>query len=186
MPSLYRAEYDFSFLGDFQPLARLAGFATSYLESDPNSSLIKQGMIIEYILKSILVINNRCTEDDYPELNAMIDDAAYIDILPKDKNTRGILGSIRRNRNNAVHRFEGDPKKAHEHMDFLVRFCKWFMKYFTTRKADVYMVCERSVPYGGRREESSQSRYVLISQSFYTGYSSMEEYTQKALEDFKA
>ena len=124
-------EYDTSFLKGYQPLTRLAEFAISYLESDPNSSVIKQGMMLEHIMKTILQLSD-CWEKNedgrFPSLKDSLTIALQYRLIPKDLSTKNSLRSLRIDRNIAVHEFFSDSSIAKKHIRFILDFSKLFME----------------------------------------------------------
>jgi hypothetical protein len=134
-------ENDFSFLECYYPLSSLASFAVEYLDSDPNSSVIKQGMILEYIIKVILKMNDlyrRSDKGEYPTLNDMITIAAQNELLPKNENVLKQMDSLRRERNFAVHEFLSSPKIAKRHLEFIKELCHWFINNWVKFKTLEY------------------------------------------------
>lgn len=133
--------YDIRFLKGYYPLTPLAEFAISYLESDPNSSVIKQGMMLEHIMKTVLKKNSlytRGTDGAYPSLNEMIDIADREMLLPTDPGTRQRMDSLRKERNFAVHEFLSNSSIAEKHIGFILGFSKWFIKTWAIHREKVF------------------------------------------------
>ena len=136
-----KQEYDIRFLNGYYPLTPLAEFAISYLESDPNSSVIKQGMMLEHIMKTVLKKNNlyaRGMDGSYPSLNDMIIIAENEKLLPTDPGTRQRMDALRKERNFAVHEFLGRSSIAEKHIGFILSFSKWFMKTWATHRELIF------------------------------------------------
>ena len=129
--------YDISFLRGFFPLQPLSEFAISYLDTDPNSSVIKQGMMLEHIMKTILRQNNlfnRGYKNEYPSLNEMINIADENELLPTDPGTLQRIDNLRKERNYAVHEFLGDERIARKHIGFILSFSRWFINTWAKHK----------------------------------------------------
>lgn len=134
-------EYDISFLEGYYPLESLASFAIQYVESDSNSSVIKQGMMLEHIIKVILQNNNLyfvSPKGEKPSLNEMIQLSDSYGLLPSNYNARKHIDELRRERNFAVHEFLSSSDIARKHLDFILAFSKWFMQNWARHRALVY------------------------------------------------
>lgn len=144
---------DFTFVKGYHPLDQLIEFALKYVDSDPNSSIIKQGMILEYIIKNLLYINHFYNPKDageYLPLNNLITIAKKNNLLPKNQRVRDDIYNLKTSRNDAVHEFKGNPHDAKQHIDFICSFSKWFIENFACHKHSDYngfCVEESSVPY---------------------------------------
>lgn len=114
----------FGFLdSDFPSLANLGRLAEAYRQSDPNSSLIKMGMIGESIVSMIF---------DFDRVPEPVDNRAVIRIgalqreglLPKD--VLEILHLIRKARNRAAHDGWGDQATASQFLPVIHSLAGWF------------------------------------------------------------
>ena len=136
-----KQKYDISFLNGYYPLFTLAEFAINYIENDPNSSVIKQGMMLEHIMKTILKKNNlytRGVRGERPSLNDMVEIADNENLLPTDPGTRKRIDSLRKERNFAVHEFLSKSSIAEEHIGFILSFSKWFMNTWAKYRESIF------------------------------------------------
>lgn len=160
----------------------LVGFALEYVDSDPNSSIIKQGMILEYIIKVILSLNNlygRKGNGEYPDLMELIRIADRNGLLPPDQRILDDIHALRRLRNTAVHEFVGDPSKAERHMDLVYSISKWFVKKIGIYR-NVYVVGEPYLPYG---EQGYEDRWTEDIELPLSMNESVLDYTRRILSE---
>lgn len=112
-------------------LDRLAVKARDYLDTDPNASIIKQGMMLEYICRSCL--NEEGKIDDVPingrnigipTLDEMLEYLYAAGIIPDNSGNRIICEAVRKNRNRAVHEFLDSRLTAISTFEPLCRICR--------------------------------------------------------------
>lgn len=117
---------NFDFLKQkFPVLANLGGLAEKYLYTDPNSCLIKLGMIGETVVNLIFEYDNikKPTEDKaVNRINILIREG-YI-----DEQLKNILHALRKARNKAVH--ENYEKPCGLLLEFAYVLSEWFMQTY--------------------------------------------------------
>ena len=117
---------NFDFLKQkFPVLANLGDLAEKYLYTDPNSCLIKLGMIGETVVNLIFEYDNikKPTEDKaVNRINILIREG-YI-----DEQLKNILHALRKARNKAVH--ENYEKPCGLLLEFAYVLSEWFMQTY--------------------------------------------------------
>jgi len=108
-------------------LAKLAEKAAEYLDNDSNASLIKQGMMLEFISKKYLIatsqLNNVKSNYSDPTLDDMLFFLSRISVIPKSSEAYLLCDQIRKNRNDAVHNFKESSDDARQTFPKLIRLC---------------------------------------------------------------
>ena len=108
-------------------LNRLAEKAEEYLATDSNASMIKQGMMLEYICKTYLQktnqIDNVRKRYNNVTLNEMLDYLTEINVIVEGSSTDSLCLGIRLNRNEAAHNFKESEQDARKTLGPLSRFC---------------------------------------------------------------
>ena len=120
---------NFTFLETrWSDLARLGSLSEKYVYSDPNTSVIKQGMLAEVMVKYMLAYDG-IKEPDYDNTHAnRIRRLKKNDLLPREiDNTLYIL---RKDRNNAAHDGADDGEKAVSNLPLLYELCVWYMQTY--------------------------------------------------------
>lgn len=120
---------NFTFLeARWSDLARLGDLSEKYVYSDPNTSVIKQGMLAEVMVKYMLAYDG-IKEPEYDNSHAnRIRLLKKNDLLPHEiDNTLYIL---RKDRNNAAHNAEDEGKKALNNLRLLYELCVWYMQTY--------------------------------------------------------
>ena len=121
--------YDDPFLntGD-NAISEMGRFARQYVHSDPTSCIVKQGMMVEYMVTRFL--------KDIGEQDAVGWDIGISEKLRilRDKGYWNedlfmMADIIRKNRNTAVHRFRCDESTCRKMMRPLEEFCSWYGRY---------------------------------------------------------
>ncbi len=109
-------------------LARLGEMSEKYVYSDPNTSVIKQGMLAEVMVKYMLAYDG-IKEPDYDNTHAnRIRLLKRNDLLPHEiDNTLYIL---RKDRNNAAHNGADEGEKALNNLPLLYELCVWYMQTY--------------------------------------------------------
>lgn len=109
-------------------MSRLAQKAEEYLETDCNASMIKQGMMLEWVCKDYLLkthkINDIITRYGSPTLDDMILHLTKLSVIREGSDSWLLCSSIRKNRNAAVHDFIDSAAAASSTFAPLVRLCK--------------------------------------------------------------
>ena len=120
---------NFTFLENrWSDLARLGELSEKYIYSDPNTSVIKQGMLAEVMVKYMLAYDG-IKEPDYDNTHASrIRLLKRNDLLPHEiDNTLYIL---RKDRNNAAHNGADEGEKALNNLPLLYELCVWYMQTY--------------------------------------------------------
>lgn len=120
---------NFTFLENrWSDLARLGELSEKYIYSDPNTSVIKQGMLAEVMVKYMLAYDG-IKEPDYDNTHASrIRLLKRNDLLPHEiDNTLYIL---RKDRNNAAHNGADEGEKALDNLPLLYELCVWYMQTY--------------------------------------------------------
>ncbi len=109
-------------------LARLGSLSEKYVYSDPNTSMIKQGMLAEVMVKYMLAYDG-IKEPNYDNTHAnRIRLLKKNDLLPHEiDNTLYIL---RIDRNNAAHNGADEGEKALNNLPLLYELCVWYMQTY--------------------------------------------------------
>ena len=115
---------NFTFLEDrWSDLAKLGDLSEKYVYSDPNTSIIKQGMLAEVMVKYMLAYDG-IKEPDYDNTHAnRIRLLKKNDLLPHEINNT--LYILRKDRNNAAHNGTDEGEKALNNLPLLYELCIW-------------------------------------------------------------
>lgn len=121
-------------VGDFRIpdiLDHLAVKARGYITTDPNASMVKQGMMLEYLCRSYLdeeglmdrvpVVGRN---QGRPTLDDMLEYMYGEGVIPDDRVNRIVCEAVRRNRNRAVHEFLDSKAAASSTFEPLCRLCR--------------------------------------------------------------
>ena len=119
---------NFAFLeGEFPVLANFGDLAEKYLYSDPNSSLMKQGMIGETIVNLMFTYDR--IPQPYEDTAVLKIDTLYREgLLTKD--LTDILHALRKVRNKAVHQNYSSTEDAKIFLQMAYSLCEWFMQTY--------------------------------------------------------
>ncbi len=120
---------NFTFLEtQWNDLARLGDLSEKYVYSDPNTSVIKQGMLAEVMVKYMLAYDG-IKEPEYDNTHAnRIRTLKKNGLLPSEiDNTLYIL---RKDRNNAAHTGADEGERALSNLPLLYELCVWFMQIY--------------------------------------------------------
>lgn len=120
---------NFTFLENrWSDLAKLGDLSEKYVYSDPNTSIIKQGMLAEVMVKYMLAYDG-IKEPDYDNTHAnRIRLLKRNDLLPHEiDNTLYIL---RKARNDAAHEGADEGEKALNNLPLLYELCIWYMQTY--------------------------------------------------------
>ena len=112
---------------DDQTLDRLEQKAEEYLATDSNASMIKQGMMLEYLCSAYLrrtsQIGNVRHVHRYATLEGMLDYLTRVKVIVAGSDTDRLCTRIRLNRNEAAHGFMESETAARTTLEPLRRFC---------------------------------------------------------------
>lgn len=120
---------NFTFLeNQWSDLAKLGDLAEKYVYSDANTSIIKQGMLSEVLVKYMLAYDGiKEPEHDNTHANR-IRLLKRNDLLPQEiDNTLYIL---RKARNDAAHNAADEGEKALNNLPLLYELCVWYMQTY--------------------------------------------------------
>lgn len=120
---------NFTFLETrWDDLARLGELSEKYVYSDPNTSVIKQGMLAEIMVKYMLAYDG-IKEPKHDNTHASrIRILRENELLPHEiDNTLHIL---RKDRNNAAHSGAEEREKALRNLPLLYELCVWYMQIY--------------------------------------------------------
>lgn len=109
-------------------LAKLGDLSEKYVYSDPNTSIIKQGMLSEVMVKYMLAYDG-IAEPAYDNTHAnRIRILKNNDLLPREiDNTLYIL---RKARNDAAHNASDEGEKALNNLQLMYELCVWYMQTY--------------------------------------------------------
>lgn len=109
-------------------LAKFGDLSEKYVFSDPNASIIKQGMLAEVMVKYMLAYDG-IKEPDYDNTHAnRIRLLKNNDLLPYEINNA--LYILRKARNDAAHNAADEEEKALNNLPLLYKLCVWFMQTY--------------------------------------------------------
>lgn len=120
---------NFQFLkSHWTDLAKLGDLSEKYVYSDPNTSIIKQGMLSEVMVKYMLAYDG-IVEPAYDNTHAnRIRILKNNDLLPREiDNTLYIL---RKARNDAAHNAADEGEKALNNLQLMYELCVWYMQTY--------------------------------------------------------
>ena len=105
--------------------------ARDYITSDPNASIIKQGMMLEYLCRGYLDEEGLMDSvpavgrnQGWPTLDDMLEYLYDKGVIPDDRVNRVVCEAVRRNRNRAVHEFLDSKATAASTFEPLCRLCR--------------------------------------------------------------
>lgn len=119
---------NFQFLeSHWTDLAKLGDLSEKYVYSDPNTSIIKQGILSEVMVKYMLAYDG-IAEPAYDNTHAnRIRILKNNDLLPREiDNTLYIL---RKARNDAAHNAADEGEKALNNLQLMYELCVWYPIY---------------------------------------------------------
>ncbi|MCR5339430.1 MAG: hypothetical protein K6E75_12830 [Lachnospiraceae bacterium] len=120
----------FSFLeAAWKDLAELGNLAEKYVYDDPNSSITKQGMLAEAMVRYLLRYN-RISEPETDNTHAnRIFLLQYNKLLPQEIDH--ILNTLRIARNKAVHDAASSRSVAERNLQDCLKLCRWFCNTYS-------------------------------------------------------
>ena len=122
---------NFNFLEEkWSDLAKLGDLSEKYLYSDPNTSIIKQGMCSEIMVRYMLAYEGipepeNINENTHSNRIKLLKRAGA---LPYD--IKNIVYVLKEARNNAAHEAGDDSKTAEDNLPLLFDLCVWFMQVY--------------------------------------------------------
>ena len=122
---------NFSFLEDrWSDLAKLGDLSEKYVYSDPNTSIIKQGMLSEVMVRYMLAYEGisepeGITDNTHANRIKLLKHAG---LLPYD--IKNIVYILKEARNNAAHEVDDDAKTAYDNLPLLYDLCVWYMQVY--------------------------------------------------------
>lgn len=145
---------NFDFLQKEWPLiAKLAQSAENYIHDDPNSCLIKLGMLAEYIVTYIVDANGIIMPE---EENTQADKIRHLKVkhlLPRDIDN--ILYGLRKARNEAVHANLDSFERAKLMLELSYKLCVWFNATYGSASTvySEYVLPEKAPNYAKKIQE---------------------------------
>lgn len=120
---------NFTFLETrWRDLARLGDLSEKYVYSDPNTSVMKQGMLAEIMVKYMLAYDG-IKEPEYDNTHAnRIRLLKKNDLLPHEIDHT--LYILRKDRNRAAHNGADEGEKALSNLPLLYELCVWYMQTY--------------------------------------------------------
>jgi len=120
---------NFTFLETrWSDLARMGDLSEKYVYSDPNTSIMKQGMLAEVMVKYMLAYDGiKEPEHDNTHANR-IRLLKKNDLLPHEIDHT--LYILRKERNNAAHNGADEGEKALNNLPLLYELCVWYMQTY--------------------------------------------------------
>lgn len=108
-------------------LAKLGDFAELYCFSDPNSSILKSGMINESIVNLVFTYDSIPLPYENTAVNR-INTLSREGMITRD--ICDIMHALRKSRNDASHENYDDPAKAKVLLEMAYSLCEWFMQTY--------------------------------------------------------
>lgn len=122
---------NFTFLEkNWSDLAELGDFSEKYLYSDPVSSITKQGMLAENMVRYIMAYENIPEPLDRAESNQANNIRILRDNDIINYDISKILHMLRKARNLAVHESKGTVDIARDNLESLYDLCVWYMQVY--------------------------------------------------------
>ena len=133
----YRYNDPFLNIGD-RIISKMGRFARIYVHSDSTSCIVKQEMIVEYIVTVFLRETGCCSNSSW---DMGISEKLQI---RKDKGYWNMdlyrtANMIRKHRNKAVHQFICDESICRKMIKPLEEICRWYSKYHS----GLTLICQR-------------------------------------------
>lgn len=112
-------------------LDHMAVKARDYITTDPNASMVKQGMMLEYLCRDYLDeeglmdrVPVRGRKPGKPTLDDMLEYLYAEGVIPDDRVNHIVCDAVRTNRNRAVHEFWDCKATAVSTFEPLCRLCR--------------------------------------------------------------
>lgn len=120
---------NFTFLEThWSDLAGLGNLSEKYVYSDPNTSIIKQGMLAEIMVKYMLAYDGIKEPKDDNTHASRIRLLKKNDLLPFEINNT--LYILRKDRNDAAHNGADEGERALKNLPLLYELCVWYMQTY--------------------------------------------------------
>ena len=155
---------NFDFLQKEWPLvAKLAQTAENYIYDDPNSCLIKLGMLAEHIVSYIVDVNGIVMLEDANTQADKIRQLKAKALLPRDIDD--ILYGLRKARNEAVHANLDSFERACLMLELAYKLCIWFNATYGTTIVEYseYILPEKAPNYAEIIEQQEAEIFKLKS-----------------------
>ena len=155
---------NFDFLQKEWPLvAKLAQTAENYIYDDPNSCLIKLGMLAEHIVSYIVDVNGIVMLEDANTQADKIRQLKAKALLPRDIDD--ILYGLRKARNEAVHAKLDSFERACLMLELAYKLCIWFNATYGTTIVEYseYILPEKAPNYAEIIEQQEAEIFKLKS-----------------------
>ena len=131
----FRYDDPFMNTGD-RTISEMGRFARQYVHSDPTSCIVKQGMIVEYIVTTFLRETGYCSDSGWDmgisEKLQILKDEGYWNM-----DLYHIANTIRKHRNKAVHQFKCEESVCRKMMKPLEEICLWYGRYHSESDSSV-------------------------------------------------
>lgn len=153
---------NFDFLQKEWPLvAKLAQTAENYIYDDPNSCLIKLGMLAEHIVSYIVDVNGIVMLEDANTQADKIRQLKAKALLPRDIDD--ILYGLRKARNEAVHANLDSFERACLMLELAYKLCIWFNATYGTTIVEYseYILPEKAPNYAEIIEQQEAEIFKL-------------------------
>lgn len=109
-------------------LAKLGDLSEKYVYSDPNTSIIKQGMLAEVMVKYMLAYDGIPEPDEDNTHSGRIRILKRYDLLPREIDN--IFYILRKSRNEAAHEAKDEHDKALSNLRLLYNLSVWYMQTY--------------------------------------------------------
>lgn len=141
--------------GDYK-ITELARFARQYVSSDPSSCIIKQGLIIEYIMSKVInkvgLQNPTGWNDELAVKLLKLQDNGYI-----NHDIYSYSNMIRKYRNKAAHQLWSDHKVCEQMFFPLEEICLWYTETNQKQIRSEFCLNEHTVAYLAENQEVATS-----------------------------
>lgn len=154
--------------------SKLGMYAEKYMKTDPNGSMLKQGMLLEYIISLYLKVSGlydfvvpkpRKKQIDLDDMLSFLKD----DLNQINPQMYDLCNRIRKNRNSAAHEFFDDENIPVETLPNLKKLYFYIFDYFERTKTSI-----SNSLYPATKSQDSDKNYWAICEP-ETGYTTKNE-----------